>query len=145
MAYNFFTGTIPENVHLTEPNLRDLFVENNELGGNIPSTFGQLDWERLHLDGNKFEGPVPQDINAGKMRELMLHNNKLTGGFPAASFANEYTGRRSKLEKVTMYHNDIQGDVNEMCVLKNDPSVGKLETFAVDLDKVACDCCTGPP
>ena len=145
LAYNFFTGTIPDTVHLTEPNLRDLFVENNDLEGPIPSTFGQIDWQRLHLDGNNFEGSIPQDINAGKMRELMLHNNKLTGEFPASSFANEYTGRRSKLEKVTLYNNNIRGDVNEMCKLKDDPSIGKLEYFAVDKDKVACDCCSGPP
>ena len=145
LGYNFFTGTIPDTVDQTEPHLRDLFLENNELNGNIPTTFGNLDWARLHLDGNKFEGPVPENINAGKMRELMLHNNKLTGEFPASSFANEYTGRRSKLEKVTIYHNDIEGDVNEMCKLKTDPTIGKLETFIVDPEKVACDCCDPVP
>ena len=75
----------------------------------------------------------------------MLHNNNLTGGFPATSFATEWTGRRSKLEKLTLYHNNLEGDINEMCNLVTDPSVGKLETFAVDLDKQPCDCCTGPP
>jgi hypothetical protein len=24
-------------------------------------------------------------------------------------------------------------------------TIGNLETFAVDLDKVSCDCCSGPP
>jgi hypothetical protein len=145
LSFNLFKGTIPSTVDQTEPHLRDLFLENNELNGAIPSTFGNLDWSRLHLDGNKFEGPVPQDINAGKMRELMLHNNKLTGEFPASSFANEYTGRKSKLEKVTIYHNNIEGDVNEMCKLKTNPDIGNLQTFIVDPNKVACDCCDPVP
>lgn len=110
LAYNFFTGTLPENVHLTEPNLKTLFLENNDMSGQIPSNFGSLDWHKLHLDGNEFSGPVPQDINAPKLEELRLHNNKLTGVFPAESFANDYAGK-SKLREVTLYNNDINGDV----------------------------------
>jgi hypothetical protein len=139
LAYNFFTGTIPDTVHLTEPNLRVLFVENNDLSSTIPSTFGQLDWKRLHLDGNQFSGPVPSDINAPKIEEIMLHNNQLTGTFPAASFATEFAGRRSKLRQVTLHNNDMSGDVNDMCTLFYD---GQLKTFEVDLDKMTCDCCT---
>jgi Leucine-rich repeat (LRR) protein len=78
-AFNFFTGTIPDTVSLTEPYLRVLFLDNNELTGTTPTTFGQLDWKRLHLDGNQLTGTVPSDINAPRIEEIMLHNNKLTG------------------------------------------------------------------
>ena len=141
LAYNFFTGKIPDSVHLTEPNLKVLFVENNDLSGSIPSTFGSLNWHRLHMDGNGFTGSVPADINSAQLDELMLHNNKLTGTFPAESFANDFGGK-SKLREVTLYNNDITGNLDEMCNLKID---GKLEVFEVDLDKVKCQCCSGAP
>jgi hypothetical protein len=139
LAYNFFTGTIPDTVHLTEPNLRVLFLENNDLASTIPNTFGQLDWKRLHLDGNKFTGPVPSDINAPRIEEIMLHNNQLTGAFPAASFATEFAGKHSKLRVVTLNNNEMSGDVNGMCPLISD---GRLQRFDVDLDKMICNCCS---
>jgi hypothetical protein len=139
LAYNFFTGTIPDTVHLTEPNLRVLFLENNDLASTIPKTFGQLDWKRLHLDGNKFTGPVPSDINAPRIEEIMLHNNQLTGTFPAASFATEFAGKHSKLRVVTLNNNELSGDINEMCPLISD---GRLQRFDVDLDKIVCNCCS---
>jgi hypothetical protein len=142
LAYNFFTGTIPNTVHLTEPNLNVLFVENNDLAGTIPETFGDLNWKRLHMDGNQFNGPIPAGINSPRMEELMLHNNQLTGGFPASAFANDLPTGTSKLRQVTIYNNDVTGDVNEMCSLF---TTGSLETFEVDKDKVLCDCCAGAP
>eukprot|EP00977_Amphora_coffeiformis_P026143 scaffold24206_cov250-Amphora_coffeaeformis.AAC.2 len=145
LGYNLFSGTIPDTLHLTEPNLRDLFLSYNQFSGTIPSTFGQMDWQRLHLDGNQLHGTIPEDINAGKLRELLLHNNQLSGNFPAESFSTEWSGRHSKLEAVTLYQNNLEGDVNAMCRLITDPSIGKLETFVVDLEKMACDCCSGPP
>jgi hypothetical protein len=142
LAYNYFTGTIPENIHLTEPNLHTLFLENNDMSGPLPSTLGSLNWKRLHLDGNAFSGPVPSDLNSAQMEELLLHNNKLTGTFPAASFANDFAGK-SQLKEVTLYNNEITGDLDEMCNLAR--AGGKLEVLEVDLDKVSCSCCAGPP
>lgn len=109
--------------------------------GSIPSTFGSLNWQRLHLDGNEFTGTIPADINSANLEELLLHNNKFTGSFPASSFANDFAGK-SKLREVTLYNNNIQDDLNEMCQLSK---TGKLEVLEVDLDKVNCQCCGGPP
>lgn len=141
LAYNFFTGTLPDNVHLREPNLRVLFLENNNLSGSIPSTFGSLDWHRLHLDGNELTGVVPADLNSASFDELHLQNNRLTGTFPAESFANDFNGK-SLLRELTIYGNDIEGDINEMCNLFYD---GQMELLEVDLDKVTCQCCSGAP
>ena len=141
LGYNYFTGSIPDTVPLTEPNLKTLFLENNDMTGSIPSTFGSLNWQRLHLDGNEFTGTIPADINSANLEELLLHNNKFTGSFPASSFANDFAGK-SKLREVTLYNNNIQDDLNEMCQLSK---TGKLEVLEVDLDKVNCQCCGGPP
>lgn len=138
MAYNFFTGTIPDGVYQTSPNLRDLFLENNNLGGTIPTDFGLLDWKRLHLDNNEFTGTIPSDINGGRTQELMLHNNQLTGGFPAADFATNFAGDQSQLSQVTTYNNNIEADYEPMCTLF---FTGKLETLEVDLSGT-CSCCT---
>lgn len=139
LAYNFFTGTIPNNVYLTESSLRTLFLENNDISGSIPSDFGRIDWQRLHLDGNQLTGTIPSDINAPRIEELLLHNNQLTGSFPAADFATNFAGKVSKLRQVTLYNNDLSGDVDAMCDLM---STGNLVTFEVDLGKMACSCCS---
>jgi hypothetical protein len=139
LASNYFDGTIPEGVYFTSPNLRDLFLDNNNLKGSIPADFGDVDWRRLHLNNNRFKGAIPSDINAGRMEELMLHNNQLSGSFPAADFATNFAGNQSSLTTVTLYNNNIQDDVNQMCDLF---FTGQLVTFEVDLDKVKCDCCT---
>ena len=143
ISYNFFTGTLPETLHLSEPSLQHLFLSYNMFSGTIPPTFGLIDWHRLHLDGNQFQGTIPEDINAGKLQELLLHNNQLSGTFPAESFSKEWAERRSKLEIVTLHENNLEGDVSIMCNLVNDSSIGSLETFVVDLDKVSCKCCSG--
>ena len=142
LAFNFFKGSIPDTVPQTEPHLRDLFLENNDITGSIPSTFGELDWQRLNLANNHLTGSIPQNINAPKIQELMLNNNKLTGSFPANDFANNYAGKKSKFEKLTLYNNNIQADLNPMCDLF---FTGSLQSMEVDLNKVSCQCCTGPP
>jgi len=139
LAYNFFHGTIPTGVHHIERNLADLFLENNNLSGSIPTDFGMLQWKRLHLDNNRFEGKIPSDINSGKTQEIMLHNNKLTGDFPAADFATNFANDKSPLSMVTLYNNEIEGDLEDMCRLF---FTGSLMIFEVDLDKVTCSCCT---
>ena len=144
LAYNFFTGTIPQTVDLTEPNLQTLLLENNDLDGQIPDSFGNLDWKRLHLDGNQFTGTIPGNLNAPRVQEVTLHNNKLTGKFPTNSFANEHAGRKSKLTTVTLEGNSLtntQAEMEEMCRLF-DSANGVLKTLRTD---IACSCCTTGP
>ena len=83
-----------------------LFLENNDMRGALPTDFGTLDWsklnsqlraivdfyslsvtnskfplqERLHLDGNQFEGPIPPDMFKGKSRFGTLASSQTRNG-----------------------------------------------------------------
>jgi Leucine Rich Repeat len=100
-----------------------------------------LNWHALHLNGNEFTGSIPPDLNSAQLEELYLHNNKLTGTFPANSFANDFAGE-SLLREVSLYNNNLEGRLDEMCYLV---SYGKLQVFEVDLDKTPCQCCSPAP
>ena len=138
LAYNFFDGKLLSNIPLMEPNLRFLFLENNDMSGPLPANFGDLDWKQLHLDGNNFDGPIPQGLFQGKQgfEELYLHRNKLKGKIPPG------LGDMKNLSKLTLYENsDLTGDINEIC--KNfDAGTGVLDVAQVDKANVACDCCS---
>jgi hypothetical protein len=140
LSENKFTGTIPDTLYWAE-NLKVFLAENNRLTGTIPSNFGSLNWHALHLNGNEFTGSIPPDLNSAQLEELYLHNNKLTGTFPANSFANDFAGE-SLLREVSLYNNNLEGRLDEMCYLV---SYGKLQVFEVDLDKTPCQCCSPAP
>jgi len=141
LAYNFFSGTIPDTVHLTEPNLQVLNAENNDIAGSIPPTFASIDWHQLHLNGNNFSGPVPSGLISPDMDELYLHNNRLTGAFPTETYTSGYS---SNLKEVTLYNNEITGDLSGMCNLMLN---GALEVFEADIANagVTCGCCSSGP
>ncbi|XP_028087915.1 probable LRR receptor-like serine/threonine-protein kinase At3g47570 [Camellia sinensis] len=65
-------------------NLNTLFLANNGLKGTIPSTIGKLQsLQRLHLDGNKMEGIISNELCfLKKLGELSLQNNGLSGPIP---------------------------------------------------------------
>ena len=112
-------------------------LENNDMKGALPNDFGELDWKRLHLDGNHFEGPIPANMFQGKTRfeELYLHGNDFSGEIPPG------LGEQNKMSELTLYDNpELSGDVNDIC--KNfQPGVGLLKVAQVDKANVACECC----
>jgi len=137
LSCNSFSGTIPVGVSRTEPSLRTLLVGNNALSGSIPTDFGVFDWKRLHLQNNRLSGTIPATISAPRLEELLLHNNQLTGYFPSSNFLA--TGESIGLRRITLYDNDIEGDLNPMCQLFF--TTGNFEALEVDLTKVSCQCC----
>ena len=138
LAANFFDGKLPSDISLTEPNLRVLFLENNDMSGPLPADFGDLDWKQLHLDGNNFDGPIPPGLFQGKQgfEELCLHRNRLQGEIPPG------LGDMNKMSKLTLYENsDLTGDINEICKMF-DAGTGLLSVAQVDKANVACECCS---
>jgi len=92
--------------------------------------------EKLHLDGNQFTGPLPEELfqSKPKFEELFLHRNNFDGPIPAG------LGNLNKLQDLTLYDNNLTGDIEEVCKNFN-TNGGKLKSAQVDKTKVACSCC----
>ncbi|KAK4781511.1 hypothetical protein SAY86_015613 [Trapa natans] len=67
------------------PNLLFVYIENNNLSGQIPANIGQMNrLIALSLEGNRFTGPIPSSIsNLTLLSQLKLGGNLLTGAIPA--------------------------------------------------------------
>lgn len=60
-------------------NLRELWLEGNELTGHIPTELSCLEkLDSIFLSDNKLSGPIP-DYLPPSCRMLALDHNKLTG------------------------------------------------------------------
>ncbi|PIN23328.1 Serine/threonine protein kinase [Handroanthus impetiginosus] len=64
--------------------LRDLYLDNNELTGFIPGSVGKLKGLiRIYLEYNKLEGFIPSDLCLlSNLGDLYLSHNKLQGPIP---------------------------------------------------------------
>ena len=69
--------------------MRSLYLNNNELQGKNPSSFGNLiNLCQCDLSYNNLVGPIPPQLgNMGNLNSLRLINNGLEGGIPY-SFTN---------------------------------------------------------
>jgi len=137
LAHNFFNSSIPNTVYLDEPNLRELFLENNFMIGTIPPEFAASSkLRRLHLDQNQFEGPIPEELfqNKKEFEELLLHKNNFEGRIPSG------ISNLTNLEELTLYDNNLTGDIDEVCNITI-YNGGKLKSVRVDKNLVQCSCC----
>jgi Leucine-rich repeat (LRR) protein len=135
LAYNRFTGTLPDNIPETMPDLGILFMENNDIGGTIPTNLGTLkDLRKVHMDDNALTGKIPTEFGTPqRLQQLYLHGNKLTGGIPSE------LQTLGVLNEATFHYNDLEGSVDgEVCELMY---AGQLKTISVDCETVACECC----
>ncbi|CAK7329868.1 unnamed protein product [Dovyalis caffra] len=76
------SGSLPSSIaNLTAVN--HIWLGGNKLSGSIPNLSTLKKLQTLHLENNKFEGPIPQSLGQlGRLRELFLQNNNLDGRVP---------------------------------------------------------------
>lgn len=79
---NQFSGEIPPEFFEKMDALRRLWMGGNKFTGLIPSSLFQLTHlNELHLEKNRFTGPIPS-FNQPTLMDLNLSNNKLEGEIP---------------------------------------------------------------
>ncbi|KAH7515241.1 hypothetical protein FEM48_Zijuj10G0006000 [Ziziphus jujuba var. spinosa] len=79
LSYNHFSGEIPEEAFLGMRFLKKVLLTNNEFSGKIPLSLTALPrLTELRLDGNKFEGQIP-DFHQPSLKSLNVSNNELNG------------------------------------------------------------------
>ena len=84
-----------------------LFLENNQLTGAIPSEIGRLtNLEWLWLQDNQLTGEIPAELsNLANLEQLWLSHNQLTGVIPAE------LGHLTNLEGLGLGHNQLTGAI----------------------------------
>ncbi|WZZ38924.1 hypothetical protein YC2023_035183 [Brassica napus] len=142
MSNNLLTGTLPEDVGRLGT-LGNLSVAHNKLSGKLPETLGKcLAMEKLHLQGNFFDGIIPDIGGLVGIKEVDFSSNNLSGRIP------EYLATFSLLEYLNLSFNNFEGNV---------PTEGKFKNatiFSVSGNKNLCGgvlelrlnpCSTQPP
>ncbi|XP_027185154.1 LRR receptor-like serine/threonine-protein kinase EFR [Coffea eugenioides] len=106
MEFNSFTGSIPiEIFNLSK--LSTMSVQQNQLSGNLPSTFGYRlpNLEYLYLESNHLSGALPSSIsNSCNLRVIEIAVNQFTGPIPTS------LGDLSHLERLNLLGNKLTGD-----------------------------------
>jgi len=146
IAYNRFTGTLPQDIPERMPDLQVMMMENNDIGGTIPTNLGSLNLRRLHMDDNALTGTIPTELGMPpRLKQLYLHGNQLTGPIPSE------LGNLSVLNALTLHYNSLGGKPNTNANSGNydvDDSIcnlmyqKQLSTVSVDCEAVTCECCT---
>lgn len=85
LSYNSFTGPISTTICDDLPNLVNLNLQHNRLGGSIPAGFGDCKYlNDLVLNDNDLEGEIPGQVgNAPRLSHFTVANNQLEGMIPA--------------------------------------------------------------
>ncbi|KAL3790443.1 hypothetical protein ACHAWO_007133 [Cyclotella atomus] len=156
-GWNSITGTLPSEL-FELPNIRDIHLAYNYISGSIPENIGQAkSLEALHLfDMENMTGTIPNSLyNLTKLKDLWLYNNQFEGSIRTeignlkelvhfSIYSNQFTGtipselgRCEKLEWVQFQDNLINGSVpDEVCGLRNKNlfpgDTGKKEVLKAD-------------
>ena len=104
-------------------NVKELYLESNQLSGKIPAELGSLaKLELLNLYHNQLNGEIPVELgNLAELKHLNIDNNQLNGEIPVE------LGNLSRLESLYLADNQLTGQVPSE--LSN---LSRLESFSFD-------------
>jgi len=131
---NRLSGSLPHELFLLAPSLLEIVLNDNQLTGGVPTTFGQLSKVQvLNLGDNKLTEPIPDEL--GQMNALesfSLFGNPIMGSIPAS------LGNLTQLSSLYLAQTSLNGTMPQaICDLN-------LDDLWADCDAVDChsDCCT---
>uniref|UniRef100_A0A7N0UZR5 Protein kinase domain-containing protein n=1 Tax=Kalanchoe fedtschenkoi TaxID=63787 RepID=A0A7N0UZR5_KALFE len=82
LSSNKFSGDIPSNFFSSMTSLKKVWLSGNMFSGRIPESLAQLPHLlELHLESNRFTGPIPL-FGDNSLTSLDLSNNQLEGEIP---------------------------------------------------------------
>ncbi|GAY33377.1 hypothetical protein CUMW_275020, partial [Citrus unshiu] len=133
LGFNKLQGSIPSSLGKCQ-NLMELSAPNNKLNGTLPpQIFGittlsiLLDLSEnllsgsIPLEGNSFNGSIPQSLNALKsIKELDLSCNNLSGQIP------KYLEDLPFLEYLNLSYNHFEGEVPKKGVFSNETRISLI-------------------
>ncbi|MCJ7537661.1 MAG: hypothetical protein MUO57_19215 [Anaerolineales bacterium] len=94
-------------VTVTGGHASNLFLNNNQLDGSIPSGLGNLSsLKLLYLDNNQLSGSIPPELdNLSSLEGLSLSDNQLSGSIPPE------LGNLSNLQYLGLEYNQLSGNI----------------------------------
>ncbi|KAG2312534.1 hypothetical protein Bca52824_024091 [Brassica carinata] len=113
---NSFEGTIPPSLEDFGrlKNLGNLSAAHNKLSGKLPKSLGKcLSMEKLDLQGNSFDGTIPDISGLVGIKEVDFSSNNLSGRIP------EYFEKFRLLEYLNLSFNNFEGNVPTEGKFKN--------------------------
>lgn len=102
LSENELSGNLPNFTNL--PVLEYLYLRDNTLSGNLPDFTNLPNLKELYLDRNQFSGTIPNFANLLFLERLILENNQLSGGIPNFSNLNE-------LWELNLNTNQLSGEI----------------------------------
>ncbi|XP_058210585.1 receptor kinase-like protein Xa21 [Rhododendron vialii] len=104
---NEFGGLLPDSVGNLSISLDQLRISGNQIYGSIPSTIGKLvNLEVLELNDNLFTGSIPESIGyLHKLQYLSFSYNTISGEIPKS------IGNLSMMNKLYLEKNRLEGAI----------------------------------
>ncbi|XP_024516304.1 probable LRR receptor-like serine/threonine-protein kinase IRK [Selaginella moellendorffii] len=111
LAENDLGGTLPSSIGSMKA-LRRLYLHNNNLQGALPPTLGGcFNLSTIDLSSNNFSGAIPDEIFELELESLALAMNSFSGGLPAALSSSNSSSACKVIQSLDLSRNSLEGEI----------------------------------